>query len=61
VEGDVFVKVDDVVEGGLTEERDETATDGYMLAAGICGWGRLRKRIRATSTWRVNAAARAMG
>ena len=39
MEGDVFVKVDDVVEGGLTEEGDETATDGYMLAVGICAAG----------------------
>ena len=61
MEGDIFVKVDDVVEGSLTEEGDETATDGYMLAVGFVGQGRLRKRMRAMSTWRVNAAARAMG
>jgi hypothetical protein len=39
VEGDVFVKVDDVVEGSLTEEGDETATDGYLLAVGFVGRG----------------------
>ena len=41
MEGDVFVKVDDVVEGGLTEEGDETATDGYMLAVGFVGRGKV--------------------
>jgi len=59
VESDVFVKVDDAVERGATEEGDESATYGYMLVVVVVG--RLRNRMRATSTWSVNAAARAMG
>ena len=59
MERDVFIKVDDAVQWGLTEEGDETTTDGWRLMVS-CG-GKVRNRMRATSTWSVNAAARAIG
>jgi hypothetical protein len=37
VESNVFVEINDAVEGCATEEGDETATDGYMLNRWVVG------------------------